>query len=43
VLDQRGLLLRSSRLRGVCSMPSHDRALWALRTLEQTFNSRGAV
>jgi hypothetical protein len=32
VLDQRGQLLRAAPGFAGCSMPSYDRALWALRT-----------
>jgi hypothetical protein len=32
VLDQRGQLLRAAVGFATCSMPSYDRALWALRT-----------
>jgi len=32
VLDQRGKRLRAAAGFATCSMPSYDRALWALRT-----------
>jgi hypothetical protein len=43
VLDQRGRLLRAAVGFAECSMPSHDRALWALRTCPDSWPGIGHV
>jgi hypothetical protein len=43
VLDQRGLLLRAAVGFATCSMPSYDRALWALRTWLDSWSGIGHV
>jgi len=41
VLDQRGQLLRAALGFAGCSMPSYDRALWALRTWLDSWSGIG--
>src|SRR6267142_1232329 len=41
MLDQRGQLLRAALGFAGCSMPSYDRALWALRTWLDSWAGRG--
>src|SRR5262249_43068953 len=43
MLDQRGQLLRAAVGFAGCSMPSHDRALWALRTWLDSWSGIGHV
>jgi len=43
VLDQRGDLLRAAVGFARCSMPSYDRALWALRTWLDSWSGIGHV
>ena len=43
MLDQRGQLLRAAVGFAGCSMPSYDRALWALRTWLDTWSGIGHV
>jgi hypothetical protein len=43
VLDQRGQLLRAAVGFAGCSMPSYDRALWALRTWLDSWTGIGHV
>jgi hypothetical protein len=43
VLDQRGQLLRAAVGFATCSMPSYDRALWALRTWLDSWPGVGHV
>jgi len=43
VLDQRGQLLRAALGFAGCSMPSYDRALWALRTWLDSWPGIGHV
>jgi hypothetical protein len=43
VLDQRGQLLRAAVGFAGCSMPSYDRALWALRTWLDSWSGIGHV
>ena len=43
MLDQRGRLLRAAVGFAGCSMPSYDRALWALRTWLDSWSSIGHV
>jgi hypothetical protein len=43
VLDQRGQLLRAAVGFAGCSMPSYDRALWALRTWLDSWAGIGHV
>jgi hypothetical protein len=43
MIDQRGHLLRAVVGFAVCSMPSHDRALWALRTWLDSWSGIGHV
>jgi hypothetical protein len=43
VLDQRGQLLRAAVGLAKCSMPSYDRALWALRTWLDSWSGIGHV
>ena len=43
VLDQRGQLLRAAVGFAGCSMPSYDRALWALRTWLDSWPGVGDV
>ena len=43
MLDQRGQLLRAALGFAGCSMPSYDRALWALRTWLDSWSSIGHV
>src|SRR5512132_3203936 len=43
VLDQRGQLLRAALGFAGCSMPSSDRALWALRTWLDSWSGIGHV
>jgi hypothetical protein len=43
MLDQRGRLLLVAIGFATCSMPSHDRALWALRSWLDSWNGLGAV
>jgi len=42
-LEQRGQLLRAAVGFAVCSMPSYDRALWALRTWLDSWPGIGRV
>jgi hypothetical protein len=43
VLDQRGQLLRAALDFAGCSMPSYDRALWALRSWLDSWSGIGHV
>jgi hypothetical protein len=43
MLDQRGQLLRAAVGFAGCSMPSYDRALWALRTWLDSWTGMGHV
>jgi len=43
VLDQRGQLLRAALGLAGCSMPSYDRALWALRTWLDSWSGIGRI
>jgi hypothetical protein len=43
MLDQRGQLLRAAIGFAGCSMPSYDRALWALRTWLDSWSGIGHV
>jgi hypothetical protein len=43
VLEQRGQLLRAALGFAGCSMPSYDRALWALRTWLDSWSGVGHV
>jgi hypothetical protein len=43
VLDQRGQLLRAAVGFAGCSLPSYDRALWALRTRLDSWSGIGHV
>ena len=43
MLDQRGQLLRAALGFAPCSMPSYDRALWALRTWLDSWSGIGHV
>jgi hypothetical protein len=43
VLDQRGQLLRAAVGFAGCSLPSYDRALWALRTWLDSWSGIGHV
>ena len=43
MLDQRGQLLRAAVGFAGCSMPSYDRALWALRTWLDPWSGIGHV
>jgi hypothetical protein len=43
MLDQRGQLLRAAVGFAGCSMPSYDRALWALRTWLDSWSGIGHV
>jgi hypothetical protein len=43
VLDQRGRLLRAALGFAGCSLPSYDRALWALRTWLDSWSGIGRV
>jgi hypothetical protein len=43
VLDQRGQLLRAALGFAGCPLPSYDRALWALRTLLDSWSGIGRV
>jgi len=43
VLDQRGQLLRAALGFAGCSLPSYDRALWALRTWLDSWSGIGHV
>src|SRR5262250_2357921 len=43
MLDPRGLLLRAAVGFAGCSLPSHDRALWALRTWLDSWPGIGRV
>jgi hypothetical protein len=43
VLDQRGLLLRAALGFAGCSLPSYDRALWALRIWLDSWSGIGHI
>jgi hypothetical protein len=43
VLDQRGRLLRAAVGFAGCSLPSYDRALWALRTWLDSWSGIGHI
>ena len=43
MLDQRGQLLRAAVGFAGCSMPSYDRALWALRTWLDSWTGIGHI